>query len=125
MVPNRIAPTLHPQETALCGPSPTKTQNPKSLSYNDTIRDYSLALPSQTETTINHLLTMSPIYSDVSDGFKQILNHPETALTCQVFLMKSIKDKLPTLDISKAELTNGIPELYPVTYDSSSNGFKD
>ena len=78
LVPNQNAIPIQnlsiSEGTALGTPSEDLKQNLKPISYNDTIQDYSLALPSQTETTINHLLTMSPIYSDVSDGFKQSLS---------------------------------------------------
>jgi len=63
------------------------------------------------------------MYVDVLDGFKQVLNHPNT---CPVFLMRHHKDKMPTLDITRAERKkDGEPIIFPATYDFSSYGFKD
>ena len=80
------------------------TPKPKFLSYNDTIKDYDLSLLTPNKITINHLLTISPISADISDAFGHIIFHPETALSCQIFLFKSTEDSLPTLDLSKAEM---------------------
>ena len=97
-----------------------------TLSYNDTIRDYHLQLLGQNQITVNHLLTMSPIFGDVRDGFGKIILHPETALSCQIFLYKDRNDFLPTLDLSKACLDkNNEPILFPLVYNSSSYGTKD
>ena len=90
------------------------------------MNDYDLSLLTPNKITVNHLLTMSPIFADLSDAFGHILLYPETALSCQIFLFKSTEDSLPTLDLSKAELDeNEEPILYPFVYSSSSFGTKD
>ena len=40
----------------------------------------------------------------MKDSFGNIFLHPETALSCQVFLYKSKDDSLPTLDITKPKV---------------------
>ena len=69
-----------------------------SFSYNDTIRDYELNLLSSTKITLNHLLTIKPLYADVKDGFGRIELHPETALSASIFFDKNKIDGLPTLN---------------------------
>ena len=54
----------------------------KSLSYNECIKDYDLSLLTPNKITVNHLLTMAPIFVDVSDAFGHIILHPDTALSC-------------------------------------------
>ena len=98
----------------------------KLMSYNDTIKDYDLHLLTPNKITVNHLLTISPIFADISDAFGHIILHPETALSCQIFLYKSTKDNLPTLDISRAQLNSNMdPILFPMVYSSSTYGTKD
>merc|ERR1712115_418338 len=80
----------------------TTESKPKLLSYNDCIKSYDLTL--LTTNKINHLLTISPIFADVSDAFGHIFLHPDTALSCQIFLYKSTEDRKPTLDLTKAEV---------------------
>ena len=96
------------------------------MSYNDFIKSYDLSLLTPNKITVNHLLTISPIFADVSDAFGYILLHSETALSCQIFLYKSVEDSMPTLDLNKAEVDlNNEPILYPLVYSSSSFGTKD
>ena len=47
----------------------SNNQKPKLLSYNDTIKYYNLSLLTPHKITINHLLTISPIFADISDAF--------------------------------------------------------
>merc|ERR1712089_49468 len=82
----------------------TTENKPKLLSYNDCIKSYDLTLLTPNKITVNHLLTISPIFADVSDAFGHIFLHPDTALSCQIFLYKSTEDGKPTLDLTKAEL---------------------
>ena len=65
-------------------------QAKNSFSYNDTIRDYELNLLGPTKITLNHLLTISPSYADVKDGFGRIILHPETALSALIFFFIKI-----------------------------------
>ena len=51
-------------------PTPNK---PKLLSYNDCIKSYDLTLLTPNKITVNHLLTILPIFADVSDAFGHIL----------------------------------------------------
>ena len=55
---------------------------PKILSYNDCIKSYDLTLLTPNQITVNHLLTILPIFADVSYAFGHILLHPDTALSC-------------------------------------------
>ena len=97
-----------------------------SFSYNDTIRDYELNLLSSTKITLNHLLTISPSYADVKDGFGRIILHPETALSALIFVYKNKDDGLPTLNAENAVRDkNNEPILYPAVYSSLSYGQKD
>ena len=97
-----------------------------SFSYNDTIRDYELNLLSPTKISLNHLLTISPSYADVKDGFGRIILHPETALSALIFFYKNKEDGLPTLNSENAvKDKNNEPILYPAVYSSSSYGQKD
>ena len=90
-----------------------------SFSYNDTIRDYELNLLSSTKITLNHLLTISPSYADVKDGFGRIILHPETALSALIFVYKNKDDELPTLNTANAVRDkNNEPILYPAVYSS-------
>ena len=76
--------------------------------------------------TPNKITIISPIFSDIWDAFGHILLHPQTALSCQIFLFEGTEDSLPTLDLSKAELDeNEQPILYSLVYSSSSFGTKD
>ena len=104
-------------------PTPNK---PKLLSYNDCIKSYDLTLLTPNKITVNHLLTISPIFADVSDAFGHILLHPDIALSCQIFLYKSTEDLKPTLDLTKAIVDeNNEPIQYPLVYSHSSFGTKD
>ena len=97
-----------------------------SFSYNDTIRDYELNLLGPTKITLNYLLTISPSYADVKDGFDRIILHPETALSALIFFYKNEKDGLPTLNSENAvKDENNEPILYPAVYSSSSYVQKD
>ena len=81
-----------------------------SFSYNDTIRGYELNLLGPTKITRNHLLTISPSYADVKDGFGRIILHPETALSALIFFYKNKKDRLPILNLrqnSKCKIKYG------------------
>ena len=99
---------------------------PKCLSYNDCIKNYDLSLLTPNKITVNHLLSISPIFGDISDAFGHILLDPQTALTCQIFLFKSKEDSLPTLDLKKAQLDkNNEPILFPLVYSCSTYGSKD
>ena len=73
-----------------------------SFSYNDTIRDYELNLLSSTKITLQHLLSILPLYADVKDGFGRIFLHPETALSALIFVYKNRNDNLPTLNVENA-----------------------
>ena len=77
---------------------------PKCLSYNDYINTYDFSLLTPNKITVNHLLSMAPIFGDISDAFGHILLDPQTALSCQIFLYKSIEDSLPTMDLRKAKV---------------------
>ena len=102
------------------------TTKPKCLSYNNCIKNYDLSLLTPYKITVNHLLSMSPIFADLSDAFGHLILHPQTALSCQIFLYKSKKDSLPTLDLTEAIVDkNNEPVLYPLVYSSSSFGTKD
>ena len=69
---------------------------------------------------------MAPIFADLSDAFGHLILHPQTALSCQIFLYKSKKDSFPTLDLTEAIVDkNNEPVLYPLVYSSSSFGTKD
>ena len=97
-----------------------------AFSYNDTIRDYELNLLGPTKITINHLLTISPSYADIKDGFGRIILNPETALSALIFIYKNKKDGLPTLNLDNAvKNKGGEPILYQAVYSSSSYGTKD
>ena len=73
-----------------------------------------------------NLLTLAPIFADVSDAFGHIILHPDTALSCQIFLYKSKEDFMPTIDLTKAIVDeNNEPILYPLVYSNSSFGTKD
>ena len=62
----------------------------------------------------------------MSDAFGPILLHSDTALSCQIFLYKSLEDSMPTLDLTKASVDqNNEPIMYPLVYSSSSFGKKD
>merc|ERR1712208_168590 len=75
---------------------------------------------------LNHLLTISPSYADVKDGFGRIILHPETSLSVLIFVYKNKDDGLPTLNTAKAVRDkNNEPILYPEVYSSSSYGQKD
>ena len=89
-------------------------QIPKApFSYNDTIRDYDMQLFGSTQITLNHLLTTSPCFADIRDGFGAIKLHPATALSCTILIMKNKSDNLPTLSIDNAiKDKNGKPQLY-------------
>ena len=50
-------------------PSP----QPKCLSYNDCIKSYDQSLLTPNKITVNHLLSISPIFGDISDAFGHIL----------------------------------------------------
>ena len=88
-------------ETMMEGDETTIESKPKLLSYNDCIKSYDLTLLRPNKITVNHLLTNSPIFADVSDAFGHILLHPDTALSCQMFLYKSTEDSKSTLDLTK------------------------
>ena len=120
-----------PNRQAVCKPSKhhmaqEPEDKPKLLSYNDCIKSYDLTLLTPNKITVNHLLTISPIFADVSDAFGHILLHPDTALSCQIFLYKSTEDGKPTLDLTKAEVNeNNEPIMFPLVYSHSSFGTKD
>merc|ERR1712240_247805 len=66
-----------PNRQAVCKPSKhhmaQETEDkPKLLSYNDCIKSYDLTLLTPNKITVNHLLTISPIFADVSDAFGHI-----------------------------------------------------
>ena len=62
----------------------------------------------------------------MSDAFGHILLHPDTALSCQIFLYKSTEDSKPTLDLTKAVVNeNNEPILFPLVYSHSSFDTKD
>ena len=70
--------------------------------------------------------TIFPIFADVSHAFGHIFLHPDTALSCQIFLYKSTEDGKHTLDLTKAEVDkNNEPILFPLVYSHSSFGTKD
>ena len=99
---------------------------PRCLSYNDCIKNYDLSLLTPNKITVHHLLSMSPIFGDISDAFGHILLDLQTVLTCQIFLYKSKEDSLPTLDLKKAKVDkNNEPILFPLVYSSSTYGSKD
>ena len=58
----------------------------KLLSYNECIKSYDLSLLTPNKITVNHLLTMAPIFADLSDAFGHLILHPETELSCQIFV---------------------------------------
>ena len=102
------------------------SMKPKCLSYNDCIKSYDQSLLTPNKITVNHLLSISPIFGDISDAFGHVLLDPQTALTCQIFLFKDKEDSLPTLDLKKAKLDkNNEPILYPLVYSSSTYGSHD
>ena len=68
-------------ENVMQGDEATTECKPKLLSYNDCIKSYDLTLLTPNKITVNHLLTISPIFADVSDAFGHILLHPDTALS--------------------------------------------
>merc|ERR1712240_67997 len=104
----------------------TTESKPRLLSYNNCIKSYDLTLLTPNKITVNHLLTISPIFADVSDAFGHILLHPDIALSCQIFLYKSTEDGKPTLDLTKAEVNeNNEPIMFPLVYSHSSFGTKD
>ena len=85
-----------------------------------------MTLLTPNQITVNNLLTMSPIFTDMSDAFGHILLHPDTALSYQIFLYKSTEDLKPTLDLTKAIVDeNNEPIQYPLVYSHSSFGTKD
>ena len=89
-------------------------------------KNYDLSLVTPNKITVNHLLSMSPMFGDISDAFCHILLDPQTALTCQIFLYKSKEDSLPTLDLKKAKVDkNNEPILFPLVYSSSTYGSRD
>merc|ERR1712082_168235 len=99
---------------------------PKCLSYNDCIKSYDQSLLTPNKITVNHLLSISPIFGDISDAFGHILLDPETALTCQIYLFKDKEDSFPTLDAKRAKLDkNNEPILFPLVYSCSTYGSKD
>ena len=99
---------------------------PKCLSYNDCIKSYDQSLLTPNKITVNHLLSISPIFGDISDAFGHILLDPETALTCQIYLFKDKEDSFPTLDIKRAKLDKkNEPILFPLVYSCSTYGSKD
>ena len=99
---------------------------PKFLLYNDCIKNYDLLLLTPNKITVNHLLSMVPIFGDISDAFGHILLDPQTALSCQIFLYKSKEDSLPTLDLKKAKVDkNNEPILFPLVYSSSAYDSRD
>ena len=99
---------------------------PKCLSYNDCIKSYDQSLLTPNKITVNHLLSISPIFGDISDAFGHILLDPQTALTCQIFLFKDKEDSFPTLDLKKAKLDKkNEPILFPLVYSCSTYGSKD
>ena len=103
----------------------SSSNKPKLLSYNDCIKSYDLTLLTPNKITVNHLLTISPIFADVSDAFGHILLHPDTALSCQIFLYKSTEDLKPTVDLTNAIVNeNNEPIQYPLVYSYSSCGKK-
>ena len=62
----------------------------------------------------------------MSDAFGHILLHPDTALSCQIFLYKSTEDSKPTLDLTKAVVDeNNEPILHNIIISHSSFGTKD
>ena len=56
---------------------------------------------------------MALIFGDISDTFGHNLLDPQTALSCQIFLYKSIEDSLPTLDLRKAKVDKNNEPKYP------------
>ena len=78
-----------------------------------TIKSYDQSLLTPNKITVNHLLSISPIFGDISDAFGHILLDPETALTCQIYLFKDKEDSFPTLDAKRAKLDkNNEPILF-------------
>ena len=113
-------------ETVMEGDETTIESKPKLLSYNDCIKSYDLTLLTPNKITVNHLLTISPIFADVSDAFGHILLNPDTALSYQIYLYKSTEDSKPTLDLTKAVRDeNNETILFPLVYSHSSFGTKD
>ena len=99
---------------------------PKCLSYNDCIKSYDQSLLTPNKITVNHLLSISPIFGDISDAFGHILLDPQTALTCQIYFFKDKEDSFPTLDLKKAKLDKkNKPILFPLVYSCSTYGSKD
>ena len=102
------------------------SMKPKCLSYNDCIKNYDLSLLTPDKITVNHLLSISPIFGDISDAFGHILLDLQIALTCKIFLFKSKEDSLPTLDLKKAQLDeNNEPIFFPLVYSCSTYESKD
>ena len=90
------------------------------LSYNETIREYHMEMPSLEAISILHNLSILPTCLDFSDGFKSLLNSPRTAITNLTYCLRN-KEGYPFLNIEESD-GSGYHVMVPAY---SGYGFRD